>query len=289
MASTRKSTPSRSSNASCRRGEAGVGDQRRGIASSCRNRVRIIGVVDLAGGLAVHARAGHRDRYAPVTTVAGVPIEPGDALALSRAYLDRFALGELYVADLDAITSAAPQAKLVEAIAGLGSPIWLDAGVTSGGQARQAASLGAAHIVVGLETLRSFDALGEICAEVGSTRVALSLDLRDGRPVSGFPTDASPEVIASRAVDAGAAAVIVIDLSRVGMSVGLDLDLIARIRAVVPGVTLLAGGGVRGVADLNNLADAGADGALVATALQDGRLSADDLRRAAARQPSAMR
>ena len=41
----------------------------------------------------------------------------------------------------------------------------------------------------------------------------------------------------------------------------------------VPAVTLLAGGGVRGIEDLARLADAGCDGALVATAVHDGRLS----------------
>jgi phosphoribosylformimino-5-aminoimidazole carboxamide ribotide isomerase len=42
-------------------------------------------------------------------------------------------------------------------------------------------------------------------------------------------------------------------------------------------VTLVAGGGVRGADDLARLADAGCDGALVATALHDGRLSAADV------------
>jgi phosphoribosylformimino-5-aminoimidazole carboxamide ribotide isomerase len=40
---------------------------------------------------------------------------------------------------------------------------------------------------------------------------------------------------------------------------------------------LLAGGGVRGYEDLARLADAGCDGALVATALHDGRLCAADV------------
>jgi uncharacterized protein related to proFAR isomerase len=46
----------------------------------------------------------------------------------------------------------------------------------------------------------------------------------------------------------------------------------ARLRAAVPGVTLMAGGGVRDATDLDHLARAGCDGALVATALLSGRL-----------------
>jgi len=48
--------------------------------------------------------------------------------------------------------------------------------------------------------------------------------------------------------------------------------MIVRVRQAAPDVTLLAGGGVRGPDDLSRLADAGADGALVATALLDGSL-----------------
>jgi phosphoribosylformimino-5-aminoimidazole carboxamide ribotide isomerase len=83
--------------------------------------------------------------------------------------------------------------------------------------------------------------------------------------------------VAKRAAQAGVGAVIVIDLARVGMGTGLDLALIGRVRDAVPGVTVLAGGGVRGPDDLAQLADAGCDGALVATALHDGRLGADDV------------
>jgi uncharacterized protein related to proFAR isomerase len=83
--------------------------------------------------------------------------------------------------------------------------------------------------------------------------------------------------VAMRAADAGAGAVIVIDLARVGTGTGLDLALIDRVREATPGLTLVAGGGVRGPEDLARLADSGCDGALVATALHDGRLSAADV------------
>jgi len=83
--------------------------------------------------------------------------------------------------------------------------------------------------------------------------------------------------VAARARDAGAGAVIVIDLARVGTGRGLDLELIARVREAAPEPILLAGGGVRGLDDLTRLADAGCDGALVATALHDGRIGAAEI------------
>lgn len=247
--------------------------------------MRVIGVIDLLQGCAVHARAGVRDRYAPVSAVAGVPIDGGNALALAREYLNRFGLAELYVADLDAILGRASQDALVAAVAALGVPVWLDAGVTSADQARHAIGQGAARVIVGLETLSSWGALREISAAVGGNRVAFSLDLRDGEPMRPFGAVATREpahVIAARAADAGVPSIIVIDLARVGTGAGLDLALIGRVRQAVPDVTLLAGGGVRGLADIARLADSGCDGVLVATALHDARLGAADV--AAARQ-----
>ena len=81
-------------------------------------------------------------------------------------------------------------------------------------------------------------------------------------------------MLAARAAEAGVGSVIVIDLARVGAAAGLDLEMMAAVREAVPQLTLLAGGGVRGAQDLVALADVGCDGALVATALLDGRLTA---------------
>ena len=60
-----------------------------------------------------------------------------------------------------------------------------------------------------------------------------------------------------------------IDLARSAPALGWTSELLARVREAAPGLTLLAGGGVRGAEDLEKLAGAGCDGA--------GRDSADQL------------
>jgi phosphoribosylformimino-5-aminoimidazole carboxamide ribotide isomerase len=236
--------------------------------------MRIIGVIDLLAGHAVHARGGRRDAYVSIDCAAGVTIR-GDAAALARLYVEDLGVDELYVADLDAIRGRATQDALIAAIAEQPVPLWVDAGITSVEQVRRILRLGAARIVVGLETLESYDDLAAICSMVGSARAALSLDLRNGVPIvapaAAIDPD-SPEQIAARAVRAGAGALIVLDLTRVGMGVGLDIALIETVRRAAPAVTLLAGGGVRDADDLARLAQVGCDAALVATALHDGRI-----------------
>jgi len=236
--------------------------------------VRIIGVIDLKNGQAVHARGGRRDEYAEVSEAAGTPIN-GDAIKLAGVYLDVFGLTDVYVADLDAIASAAPNDDVVRRICELGGHVLVDDGVATLDEARRVAAAGADGVIVGLETLASFDILRDICRVYPIT---FSLDLRDGIPMhgNGLP-DASPEDFARQAVDAGANAIIVLDVARVGGTAGPDTEMLRRIRRVVTGAALLVGGGVRSLDDLRQLSRIGCDGALIATALHDGRLTAADV------------
>ena len=68
-----------------------------------------------------------------------------------------------------------------------------------------------------------------------------------------------------------------IDLARVGTGRGIDVELLARIRSTTSGLRLVAGGGVRGWDDLVRVAKAGYDAVLVATALHDGRIGANEV------------
>lgn len=235
----------------------------------------------------MHARAGARDRYAPVQNAAGWPIDPGNARTLAEIYTDVLGISQIYAADLDGILHRRPQDEMTRGLASLSAPLWLDAGVRSVDDARRAIALGVSRVIVGLETLPSFDLLSDICAAVGGDRVAFSLDLHDGQPLitNGARADdaarvgdaQTPEEIAALAAISGANTVIVIDLARVGTGRGIDAGLLSRIRSAVPGPSLVAGGGVRGWDDLVLVARTGCDAALVATALHTGAISAEQI------------
>jgi phosphoribosylformimino-5-aminoimidazole carboxamide ribotide isomerase len=201
--------------------------------------MRVIGVLDLANGGAVHAVAGRRREYRAVRSCL-VP-RPGDAVALARAYRDVLRLREVYVADLDAIAGGAPQRALVREVVRAAAPagVLVDAGVSTAEQALRTLADGAERVVVGLETLPDLSELEPLVREVTS--------------------------------------ILVLDLAHVGTGCGVDIALVRRIRRACPAVALLAGGGVRDRAELARLADAGVDGALVATSLHDGRLTAQDI------------
>jgi phosphoribosylformimino-5-aminoimidazole carboxamide ribotide isomerase len=73
---------------------------------------------------------------------------------------------------------------------------------------------------------------------------------------------------------------IVLDLAQVGVDAGIStLELCRHLHDTHPSVEIISGGGVRHVDDLTQLASAGCDAALVASALHDGRLTTDDIAR----------
>ena len=229
--------------------------------------MRVIGVIDLKDGTAVHAVRGERERYRPVHSV--VSGDDGDPVSLARGFRS-LGLEEVYVADLDAITGAGENRAMIAALA-REARVMVDAGVSEPEQVRALLDLGAHRVIVGTETLRNPDALPD--------GVVLSVDLRDGRLLSPHPVLAGLTGLdaVKRLHRPGLRELIVLDLARVGSGAGLDIELIAELHAAFPDIELLAGGGVRDAADLRALAGAGAAGALVATALHTGVIGPREL------------
>jgi phosphoribosylformimino-5-aminoimidazole carboxamide ribotide isomerase len=211
--------------------------------------MRVVGVIDLKAGAAVHAVRGERERYRPL----------GDPLAIARG----FGLDELYVADLDAITGTGGNDAIIAALA-REARVMVDAGVSDPERAATLLDLGVDRVVVGTETLPDAGALERLPDAV------LSVDLRDGRVLSRDARLAGLPALDALALLRPRREVIVLDLARVGSGAGPDVDLIAELHAGFPELVLLAGGGVRGAGDLRALGAAGAAGALVATALHRG-------------------
>src|SRR5664279_1819832 len=106
-------------------------------------------------------------------------------------------------------------------------------------------------------------------------RRVLSIDLREGKLISPRPELAGREAVAAAALATalGVRELLVIDLARVGSGSGPPLHAVEQLAETLPHVAIYAGGGVRGDEDLRALESAGATGALVATALHEGRIT----------------
>ena len=238
--------------------------------------MRVIPVIDLKGGVAVHAVRGDRERYRPLRSRIA---EGSDPVELTRAVRERFGLDELYVADLDAIGGGAGSLEVVAALAHE-ARVMVDAGTATATAIARLLDLGVARVVIGTESLPGAEAFRRLREELPDAPLVLSLDLRAGRLLSPDPAlrgSAAADALA-RLADAGASEAIVLDLARVGSGEGPHVALLGELHARFPDLELLAGGGVRDAADLRALAGAGTSGALVATALHAGAIGADALR-----------
>ncbi|HEX2104993.1 MAG TPA: HisA/HisF-related TIM barrel protein [Solirubrobacteraceae bacterium] len=238
--------------------------------------MRVIPVIDLKGGVAVHGVRGERERYRPLRSrIADGP----DPVEVTRVVRERLGLDELYVADLDAIAGAPGHSDVVAALA-REARVMVDAGAVTAPAVARLLELGVARVVIGTESLPGAEALRRLAIELPDAPLVLSLDLHGGRVLSPDPAlaAADPHDALARLADAGVREAIVLDLGRVGSREGPDVTLIGDLHSRLPEVRLLAGGGVRDAGDLVALGGAGATGALVATALHDGALGAEELR-----------
>jgi len=246
--------------------------------------VRVIPVVDLKDKKVVHGVGGRRDAYKPIESQlvdSPLPAPVADAL------VQKLGASEAYVADLDAIEGATPDWDAYGQLAGAGLRLWIDAGLTDVGRAAQIERLISAGapfeaIIAGLETVGNVELLAQLLEAVGTERLVFSLDLRDGKPIVAESKSnwhaSTAEIIAREVIELGICRLIVLDLAQVGVSEGVTtLELCRALRNMSDKIEIIAGGGVRGVDDLLQMHQAGCNGALVASALHDGRLTRHDL------------
>jgi phosphoribosylformimino-5-aminoimidazole carboxamide ribotide isomerase len=214
--------------------------------------MHVIPVIDLQGGVAVRARLGQRQHYLPIKT----PLCPGsNPFAIVQAFLRLHPFSTIYLADLDALTGKVPQSHLVAGLAAAFPAVrfWVDAGWLAPADDWTP--------VVGTESLDSVR--WRELSRKGRDWV-LSLDHFDGRFVGPGEILRHPERWPQRTL--------VMCLNRVGGGQGPDFERLRRLRALAPDRWLAAAGGVRDAGDLESLKKIGIDGALVASALHDGRL-----------------
>jgi phosphoribosylformimino-5-aminoimidazole carboxamide ribotide isomerase len=222
--------------------------------------MEIIPVLDLKGGVVVRARMGERHLYAPIATPLAATSVP---LEVARGLLAVHPFATLYVADLDAIEGRGDNSAALRRVT-LGCPgvsLWVDNGIADAAAAARWLDAGLGSLVLGSETQTDAALVRSLAAD---DRVILSLDFR------GAVFQGPSEILDDPST--WPARVIAMTLARVGSGAGPDVERLAAVQRIAAGRRIYAAGGVRDAADLAALARAGIAGALVATALHDGRL-----------------
>lgn len=242
-----------------------------GITERSDLRRAVLPVLDLMGGHIVRGVGGRRNEYRPITSRLTESSEP---LAVARALRDHFGFSRLYVADLDGITTGQVQHETIQQLVSDGFELLLDCGAANPTDVRQLLDVGVHRAVLGLESFHSPAQLAEVLQASPRESVVFSLDLKNGRPIadpSRWPSD--PIQVANFACERGVDQLIILDLAAVGMRNGIvTAELCRAVRKQHPRVTLITGGGIRSVDEIEAAVACGANQVLVATALHDGSL-----------------
>ena len=233
---------------------------------STMNDFAVIPAIDLKGGAVVHASGGMRATYRPIETPLG---SAADAIAIARALLAVSEAPALYIADLDAIEGVGNHFELCRDLSSAlpQTALWIAAGFSNVTDCAFWLPLGAT-LVIGTESLRFAEDWQELRATFGeSLMLSLDFDAEGQRGLASL--FAEPAHWPER--------VIAMSLDRVGTGHGPD---VARLRDVVDQAgarSVYASGGMRDIGDLEAAAEAGAGGALIATALHQGAVSQKEI------------
>jgi phosphoribosylformimino-5-aminoimidazole carboxamide ribotide isomerase len=224
--------------------------------------MKIIPVLDLMHGQAVHARHGRREHYRPLQSLLCRSAEPQ---AVVDGLLGLQPFDTIYVADLDALMGKSRQSAVLSRLMRTfpGIRFWVDQGLPDSREWPFFEAEDNAVMVVGSESFseQSLPLLTDRRASF-----ILSLDFRDGEWLGPDQLPKRPELWPET--------VILMNLTQVGGTDGPDFGRAKRFKARYPHHRFVAAGGVRGESDLERLAAMGMDAVLMASALHSGAVDA---------------
>jgi phosphoribosylformimino-5-aminoimidazole carboxamide ribotide isomerase len=242
-----------------------------------RTAVQIIPVIDIRNGIAVRAVAGERSRYRPLKGRLTDTAEPAEVLTALRRV---FGFLLCYIADLDAIERQQINRCTIGEMARTGVALIVDAGATTVEQIDALLEIGVRQVVLSSESMQDLTQVETMVKQFDSASLIFSIDLKHGELLVSDPAwQGNPPLDLVRfVIERGIRQLIVLDLAAVGTGHGIPtLKLCQDIRRISPEIRIISGGGVDSAACVTDAAQAGLDGLLIASALHDGRLTANDL------------
>ncbi|MEY2726620.1 MAG: 1-(5-phosphoribosyl)-5-[(5-phosphoribosylamino)methylideneamino] imidazole-4-carboxamide isomerase [Planctomycetota bacterium] len=230
----------------------------------------LIPVIDVRGGVVVHAVAGRRSEYRPLQSRLTDSTEPVRVLEDLQT---RTGLNTFYVADLDGICDGRPDTGLLERLAETGCRLLIDAGAKTTDDLAEVRLGDNVLPVAASETFMDLDVL----LAGGAGELIFSIDLHAGKlrladrqaEAAGWTTEELAEKLAA----AGIKDWIVLDTAAVGTGAGMStLPLCRRLLERFADARIISGGGVKSPECVKEAQAAGIAGLLVATALHEGKI-----------------
>jgi phosphoribosylformimino-5-aminoimidazole carboxamide ribotide isomerase len=226
----------------------------------------VIPAIDLQGGRCVRLVQGDFDR----ATVYGDD-PPGIARRWQAAGASR-----IHVVDLDGAKAGGPRQLGVvrEIAAAVSVPVQLGGGMRTLQDVEAALAAGVDRIVIGTRAIEDPGFVDRALARYGE-KVGVGIDAKDGRvAVRGWVdvSDVDALDLARSMAGRGVKTIVYTDIARDGMLIGPNVEAMRRMAEAVPGVSVIASGGVGALGDILDLARTGTAGVIVGKAIYAGNV-----------------
>jgi phosphoribosylformimino-5-aminoimidazole carboxamide ribotide isomerase len=238
--------------------------------------LKVVPVIDILNGMVVHAVKGEREKYSPLKSILCKSADPVD---IARAFRDA-GFSELYIADLDAILGKRFNLEILKRIKiETNLAMMVDAGINTIERAQTLLKAGASCIVIGTETLEDLHFVEKALKCFGAEKVVVSIDVLGNEVLSKSESIKSyePAMLAKALKKMGVTKILILDIKRVGSEQGPKLTLVKEVIERT-NLEVLTGGGIRNMADLEELRKIGVSKALIATAIHKGTITPEVLR-----------
>jgi phosphoribosylformimino-5-aminoimidazole carboxamide ribotide isomerase len=223
--------------------------------------VRCIFVLDILNGAVVRALRGERSRYEPIEKHSNI-VFTSEPLQILQELQPK----EVYIADLNLLMGSGENLEAICRMCKFADTM-ADIGVIKAGDMDRLPD--AVIPVLGTET----SSLGLIKEAAAKRKIAVSIDMKRRRILTRDPdlTAMTPLELLDRLNSISLESIILLELDRVGTSEGLDAAFLKKAAALCKH-PLILGGGVKDEEDLRALERMGFSGALVATAVHNGKI-----------------
>ena len=225
----------------------------------------IFPAIDLRGGQVVRLRQGDFEQM----TVYGLdPVETAESFVRAGATC-------LHAVDLDGAKDGNPQNRsVIAALCKLPLFTEVGGGMRTERDIEETLALGVDRVILGTVAVTDFDFTARMGQKYGD-RLAVGVDAKDGLvAIHGWKTvtDTPSFDFCRRLTDVGIHTVIYTDIGRDGLLSGANLAAYQKLQTI-PGLQVVASGGVSYEAEIAALRDLNVYGAIVGKALYAGMLS----------------
>jgi len=236
--------------------------------------IDIIPAIDIINGRCVRLKQGDFDAK---TEYAADPLD------MAKRFEDH-GIERLHLVDLDgARAKQIVNYKVLEDIASkTGLIIDFGGGIRSNSDVRIAFESGAHMLTGGSIAVKNRQLFMDWLGNFGPEKIILGADFKEGKiAVSGWEENTDLELISylTGFFENGVKSAICTDISLDGMLEGPSVEAYNLIKKEIPGIILIASGGIAEMNDVIQLQENGIEGVIIGKSIYEGRIELDDIER----------